>query len=889
MVVRKSPISSIELDEFARELREFESLRAKSLTAGAKERVRMVGGKHPRSHRESACDQPASTSFVHSHQRAMEGSAKKVNIDDLERQLRELASSALRKSRAPSEKGDLRVEQIKQLGGIIGGSMESRGIGATSHPGLLQPSWRPVILRTYGEQSLVWRCARSLALPLLLLSLGAGALVVFSPDGALNTLDRLLEDAQAKQAIADNQMPAQRAVTGPSFDQPSRSSVLAESPAAAVTSPVGQLVGGTGLTHPPASVGGPSVNAGLGFTDHDISELVPVGVARDDPPIRFSLPSTKQILDGGAAPDAARSAQEQVVDATKSRNTDAESSAGSSKGEVGFEALSPFTLDAATSQASISSPTGEFSTSDAAALSSFAIESGDINSKSPDNAVAENPASISADLATLELNRPLPSTTPREAGSVSPAGSSNEQESGSSNEAFSEAPTTVVAGFVTPPASVSLPSVTRSPTPDAAGATPLANDSGNLKPGSTSDARSMDPTIESATWTTPETRSQPTTLDEPSSSLLADRSVEAKTHSGAAVSKAPVLEAPGAVATNSALSQTSIPLPAVASSPAPTASASATPNRVDLRTHATEEGVSPLPSAAMPAPTERAASGRTEIDQTGRNTANDESLRASQSSDAQTVFGAAEHSAMPAAPVLSFNNASPANTFAQVVPGLIERAESPGAELIVPRKETGATGAALPLPISLNSAPAGAMVVIHGLATGSTLSVGQPLELDGWQLTAAELHEAVLRPPQGFAGVMELSLELRLANDSIADRKTLHLEWTGITEPQTTRTAGVIRHLDSDEVSALLKRGEGFIARGDLASARLLLQRAAEAGDAEAALSLAGTFDPIILDRLGLKGQKADIEKARLWYQRAQELGSAAAPKRLQLLATYDQ
>ena len=95
--------------------------------------------------------------------------------------------------------------------------------------------------------------------------------------------------------------------------------------------------------------------------------------------------------------------------------------------------------------------------------------------------------------------------------------------------------------------------------------------------------------------------------------------------------------------------------------------------------------------------------------------------------------------------------------------------------------------------------------------------------------------------------------------------------------------------MDSDEIAALLKRGEGFIASGDLASARLVLQRAAEAGEAQAALSLAGTFDPIALDKLGLQGQKADIEKARTWYQRAQELGSTAAPGRLQLLAGYDQ
>jgi TPR repeat protein len=181
------------------------------------------------------------------------------------------------------------------------------------------------------------------------------------------------------------------------------------------------------------------------------------------------------------------------------------------------------------------------------------------------------------------------------------------------------------------------------------------------------------------------------------------------------------------------------------------------------------------------------------------------------------------------------------------------------------------------------------MIVIHGLAAGSTLTEGRALETGSWQLTARELHDAVLRPPQGFAGAMELGLELRLPNDNVADRKTLHLEWTASAGSQATRPAFVIRQLGSDEVAALLKRGEGFIASGDLASARLVLQRAAEAGEAQAALSLAGTFDPIVLDKLGLQGQKADIEKARIWYQRAQELGSAAAPRRLQLLAGYDQ
>src|SRR6266540_6021307 len=44
-----------------------------------------------------------------------------------------------------------------------------------------------------------------------------------------------------------------------------------------------------------------------------------------------------------------------------------------------------------------------------------------------------------------------------------------------------------------------------------------------------------------------------------------------------------------------------------------------------------------------------------------------------------------------------------------------------------------------------------------------------------------------------------------------------------------------------------------FIVAGDLASARLVLQRAAEAGDPRAALMLAGTFDPIVLEKIGIQ------------------------------------
>jgi len=92
----------------------------------------------------------------------------------------------------------------------------------------------------------------------------------------------------------------------------------------------------------------------------------------------------------------------------------------------------------------------------------------------------------------------------------------------------------------------------------------------------------------------------------------------------------------------------------------------------------------------------------------------------------------------------------------------------------------------------------------------------------------------------------------------------------------------ITRQLDRDEVMSLIKRGESFVTSGDLASARLVLRRAAEAGDVHAALALAGTFDPNLLGN----GLGADAAMARLWYEQAARLGSAEAPRRLQQLAT---
>ena len=96
-----------------------------------------------------------------------------------------------------------------------------------------------------------------------------------------------------------------------------------------------------------------------------------------------------------------------------------------------------------------------------------------------------------------------------------------------------------------------------------------------------------------------------------------------------------------------------------------------------------------------------------------------------------------------------------------------------------------------------------------------------------------------------------------------------------------TREAAPARRIDPDELAALLKRAKSLLAIGDITSARLLLERAADAQEAEAALMLAGTYDPLVLGSQDLRSVTPDPAAARIWYEKASQLGSADAKRRL--------
>jgi hypothetical protein len=93
--------------------------------------------------------------------------------------------------------------------------------------------------------------------------------------------------------------------------------------------------------------------------------------------------------------------------------------------------------------------------------------------------------------------------------------------------------------------------------------------------------------------------------------------------------------------------------------------------------------------------------------------------------------------------------------------------------------------------------------------------------------------------------------------------------------------APTVRRMDPDELAGLLKRAKSLLAVGDISAARLLLERAADAQEAEAALMLGTTYDPLVIGNQDMRSITPDPAMARQWYQKAAALGSADARRRL--------
>lgn len=92
---------------------------------------------------------------------------------------------------------------------------------------------------------------------------------------------------------------------------------------------------------------------------------------------------------------------------------------------------------------------------------------------------------------------------------------------------------------------------------------------------------------------------------------------------------------------------------------------------------------------------------------------------------------------------------------------------------------------------------------------------------------------------------------------------------------------------NSPAVDELLRRGRELMGLGDLASARLVFEMAAEQGSAEAATAAGNTYDPLYISEAGIQGAFADPTRATRWYQRAIKRGDQSATRHLEALGQW--
>jgi TPR repeat protein len=102
--------------------------------------------------------------------------------------------------------------------------------------------------------------------------------------------------------------------------------------------------------------------------------------------------------------------------------------------------------------------------------------------------------------------------------------------------------------------------------------------------------------------------------------------------------------------------------------------------------------------------------------------------------------------------------------------------------------------------------------------------------------------------------------------------------------PQPAPPAASPPPADPQEIAGLVARADELLGTGDVVSARLFYQRAAELGSGPAATAVGQTYDPLFLEVARVRGVRGDTQVAAAWYRKAIALGDRQAEIRLRRL-----
>ena len=203
----------------------------------------------------------------------------------------------------------------------------------------------------------------------------------------------------------------------------------------------------------------------------------------------------------------------------------------------------------------------------------------------------------------------------------------------------------------------------------------------------------------------------------------------------------------------------------------------------------------------------------------------------------------------------------------------------PVAELQVPQSPARVSDLPRPTP-QQPATPAPVEPLAPSLPGAADASGSRPVTPDApASAQASALTSPAPEPPE--AAPPQIALESALPSSPAAVTPAT------ITQPNPPTTGAAVRTAASplapEMIALLLQRGGEQVAIGDFSAARLLYQRAAEAGSARGARLTARTYDEAFLPPADAN-MLADHDTARAWYARAASLGDAEAARRLKTL-----
>jgi hypothetical protein len=247
-----------------------------------------------------------------------------------------------------------------------------------------------------------------------------------------------------------------------------------------------------------------------------------------------------------------------------------------------------------------------------------------------------------------------------------------------------------------------------------------------------------------------------------------------------------------------------------------------------------------------------------------------------------------------------------------------EGSSEPGITITLPPTilVEAASQAAFPIRVTpVNAVPRNSFVRVRGLPSTAALSEGYSITPSAWAVSLAALPELKIVLPPGTTGRSEIVVTLVSIDRSVlAESKSILAVSSADPRSVTARGAeppgapSIVRlgigdgakpsghprqtvtqpttPQDRERAVRLVTKGDEQLAVGNIATARLFYERAADAGLAEAAMALAGTFDAEELARLGVHSVQPDPKLARHWYQRAQQLGASNAEEHQRRIGT---